>query len=182
MNNLQEILTVRAESDLLHSKQKVDQAFDRLAHEIAEKLKHTNPIVLCVLTGGIHPTAKLMERLDFPLTSDVIHASRYHGETSGSELEWITLPRTPLNGRTVLVVDDILDEGFTLEAVHRFCTGQGAAVVYTAVMVEKMLERPKVFQADFVGLEAGNRYLFGCGMDYKGYWRNLPGIYAVKGL
>jgi hypoxanthine phosphoribosyltransferase len=82
----------------------------------------------------------------------------------------------------VLLVDDILDEGLTLEAISRFCTDQGAASVYSAVLVEKLLGRAKPHQADFVGLEAENRYLFGCGMDYKGYWRNLPGIYACKGM
>lgn len=182
MNNLQEIQTVRAESELLYSKQDVDQAFDRMAREITDRLARANPLVLCVLTGGIHPTAKLMERLDFALTSDMIHVSRYHAETSGSELEWITLPRTALEGRTVLVVDDVLDEGYTLEAVNRYCVKQRAAAIYTAVLVEKMLGHAKPFRADFVGLEAENRYLFGCGMDYKGYWRNLPGIYAVRGL
>ncbi|MCI0653723.1 MAG: hypoxanthine-guanine phosphoribosyltransferase [Methylococcaceae bacterium] len=182
MSNLNEIKTIRTEADLLYSKQQVNQAFDWMAGAITEKLAHSNPIVLCVLTGGIVPTAKLIQRLDFPLTCDVIHASRYQGETSGSALEWISLPRTNLFDRTVLIVDDILDEGFTLEAIGRYCAEQGAASVYSAVLVEKMMGHQKPYQADFVGLEAENRYLFGCGMDYRGYWRNLPGIYACMGI
>ncbi|MCI0653272.1 MAG: hypoxanthine-guanine phosphoribosyltransferase [Methylococcaceae bacterium] len=182
MSDLNEIRTVRAEADLLFSEVQVDRAIDRMAGAITPKLADRNPILICVLTGGIGPTAKLMQRLDFPLTCDVIHASRYQGETSGSEIEWISLPRSPLNGRTVLIVDDILDEGITLEAISRYCTGQGAASVYSAVLVEKLLGHAKPYRADFVGLEAENRYLFGCGMDYKGYWRNLPGIYACRGI
>jgi hypoxanthine phosphoribosyltransferase len=182
MNNLEEIKTIRAEADLLFSENQIDQAFDRMGRAITEKLGESNPIVLCVLTGGISPTAKLMQRMQFPLTMDIIHASRYHGKTSGSEIEWHSVPRSPLNGRTVLIVDDILDEGLTLEAIRRYCMGQGAAAVLSAVLIEKMLGHEKPFQADFIGLEAENRYLFGCGMDYKGYWRNLPGIYACKGL
>ncbi|MGH8477538.1 MAG: beta-N-acetylhexosaminidase [Methylococcales bacterium] len=182
MSNLDEIKTIRAEADLLFSKQQVDQAFNRMAQAITEELKDSNPVVLGVLCGAIVPTAKLMQRLDFPLTCDAIHASRYQGQTSGSELEWISLPRTALINRTVLIVDDILDQGFTLEAISRYCAEQGAASVYSAVLVEKLLGHAKSFRADFVGLEAENRYLFGCGMDYKGYWRNLPGIYACKGL
>ncbi|MGH8549446.1 MAG: hypoxanthine-guanine phosphoribosyltransferase [Methylococcales bacterium] len=178
---LEEIRTVRAEADLLFPEYQVDQAFDRMARSVTGRLADSNPILICVLTGGIGPTAKLMRRLDFPLTSDVIHASRYQGATSGSEIEWISVPRSPLIGRTVLIVDDILDEGITLEAISRYCTEQGAASVYSAVLVEKRLGHAKPCRADFVGLKAENRYLFGCGMDYKGYWRNLPGIYACKG-
>jgi hypoxanthine phosphoribosyltransferase len=181
MGLLEEINKVRAEADLLFSEREVNQALDRIGEAITEKLKDSNPIVLCVLIGGIHPTANLMRRLDFPLTQDVLHASRYQEDTIGGELEWIYVPRSSLHGRTVLIVDDILDEGLTLQAIDRFCYGQGAAAVYSAVLVEKMLGREKPYRADFVGLEAANRYLFGCGMDYRGYWRNLPGIYACKG-
>lgn len=180
MSDLDEIRAVRAEADLLFTELQVDQAFDRMAERITEKLADANPILICVLTGGIGPTAKLMERLDFPLTSDVIHASRYRGATSGSEIEWISLPRSPLSGRTVLIIDDILDEGITLHAISRYCLEQGAASVFSAVLIDKRLDHAKPCRADFVGLEAENRYLFGCGMDYKGYWRNLPGIYACK--
>ncbi len=181
MGLLEEINLVRAEADLLFPERDVDQAFDRMAAAITEKLKASNPIVICVLTGGIHPAAKLTQRLDFPLTQDVIHASRYQEETIGGEVEWICRPRSSLKDRTVLIVDDILDEGLTLKAIDRFCNGQRAAAVYSAVLVEKMLGHQKPYRADFVGLQAENRYLFGCGMDYKGYWRNLPGIYACKG-
>jgi hypoxanthine phosphoribosyltransferase len=182
MSILEEIRTVRAKADLLFTGHQVDQAFDRMAQAVTQKLSDSDPILICVLTGGIGPAAKLMERLDFPLTSDVIHASRYQGATSGSQIEWISLPRTPLNGRTVLIVDDVLDEGITLQAISRYCAEQGAVQVLSAVLVEKMLGHAKPFRADFVGFEAENRYLFGCGMDYKGYWRNLPGIYALKGI
>lgn len=182
MVDLEEIYAVRTQADLLFSEQQVEQAFDRMAREISVKLAQTNPVIICVLTGGITPTAKLMYRLNFPLTNDIIHASRYQGETTGSEINWISLPYSSLNGRTILIVDDILDEGLTLKAISKYCTDQGATSVYSAVLVEKKLGREKPYQADFIGLEAENRYLFGCGMDYKGYWRNLPGIYACKGI
>jgi hypoxanthine phosphoribosyltransferase len=182
MTNIDEINRVRQEADQLYSQKEVEQAFDRMAEQVTGELADRDPVVVCVLTGGIGPTAKLIERLDFALTTDVIHASRYQGATSGSEINWISLPRSSLDDRSVLLVDDILDEGLTLEAISRFCTDQGAASVYSAVLVEKLLGRAKPHQADFVGLEAENRYLFGCGMDYKGYWRNLPGIYACKGM
>lgn len=182
MTDLDEINAVRARADLLFSEQQVEQAFDRMARAITVELAESDPVVLCVLTGGISPTAKLMQRLEFPLTNDIVHASRYQGETTASALNWISFPVSPFDGRTVLIVDDILDEGLTLEAISEYCAAQGATSVYSAVLVDKMLGRVKPYQADFVGLEAENRYLFGCGMDYKGYWRNLPGIYATEEL
>ena len=115
-----------------------------------------------------------------PLTIDAIDASRYQNQTSGGIIEWLVKPETPLKGRTILIVDDILDEGITLEAIYSYCRGQGAAAVYSAVLVDKILDHEKPVTADFIGLEVENRYLFGYGMDYKGYLRNAPGIYACQ--
>jgi hypoxanthine phosphoribosyltransferase len=182
MNDVDEIQSVLAEAELLFPERVVESAYDRMGREITAELEGCDPLVMCVLTGGIIPAAKLMQRMEFPMTLDVIHASRYHGRTFGSEIEWISLPRQSLYDRTVLIVDDILDEGVTLDAIRNYCAKQGAAAVLSAVLIDKMLGHEKPFQADFVGLEAENRYLFGCGMDYKGYWRNLPGIYACKDL
>lgn len=180
MDKLTEVKRVRAEADLLFPESRVNKALNQMARAISDELAERNPLLLCVLTGGIIPCAELMQRLDFPLTGDVVHASRYQEATSGAELEWITQPRTPLRNRVVLIVDDILDEGLTLKAIHQYCVEQGAGAVYSAVLIDKMLGREKPYRADFVGIEAENRYLFGCGMDYKGYWRNLPAIYALK--
>lgn len=121
-------------------------------------------------------------RLPFPLQVDYMHATRYRMETSGADLDWRVAPEAALTGREVLIIDDILDEGKTLAEIIKYCQKKGAANVYTAVLVDKLHDRKAVkgFKADFSGLEAADRFLFGYGMDYKGYWRNAPGIYAVK--
>jgi hypoxanthine phosphoribosyltransferase len=114
---------------------------------------------------------------------DYIHVSRYQGATRGSNLQWIKLPSLSLEGRTVLIIDDILDEGLTLQAIVEHCFEKGAREVRTAVLVEKQLSsRPGLARADFTGLLVPNRYVFGYGMDYQGQLRNVPGIYAVHGL
>ena len=125
-------------------------------------------------------SGKLLTRLAFPLQIDYLHATRYRNNTQGSELEWHRLPALSLHGRDVLILDDILDEGATLAAVVAHCRAQGAARVLTAVLVDKHHER-KVpgIRADFVGLRVEDRYLYGYGMDYRGYLRNAAGIYAV---
>jgi len=175
---------VLAEADVLVGEAGVAEAIGRLAGEITEQLRETNPILLCVMNGGLIFAGQLATRLVFPLEIDYCHATRYGHETAGASLNWIVRPRLELRGRTVLLLDDILDEGITLAAIADHCREQGAARVLMAVLVDKRHER-KVspgFRADFTGMETGDRFLFGYGLDYKGYWRNAPGIYAVKGL
>jgi len=177
---LEEIKHVQASADLLHSEQEVEAAIDNMAEQINSVLAECNPLLLCVLNGGIPTFGKLLTRLTMPLTIDSINASRYQNQTSGGSIDWLVKPQTPLNGRTVLVVDDILDEGITLQAICDYCREQDAAAVYSAVLVDKILDHEKPISADFIGLTVENRYLFGYGMDYKGYLRNAPGIYACK--
>jgi len=180
MNMLEEIKHVQATADLLHSEQEVEAAIDKMAQQINIALAERNPLLLCVMNGGIPTFGKLLTRLTMPLTIDAINASRYQNKTSGGSIEWLVKPETPIKDRTVLIVDDILDEGITLQTICQYCREQGATAVYSAVLVDKILGHEKPVAADFIGLKVENRYLFGYGMDYKGYLRNAPGIYACK--
>ncbi len=177
---LEEINRIKNAALCLHSEQEVEIALDNMAAAITAQLQDSIPLVLCVINGGIIATGKLLPRLQFPLTLDSIHASRYRNATSGSAIHWLFKPTTPLQGRTVLIVDDILDEGHTLKAIVDYCREQQAAAVYTAALLDKKLGIEKPIQADFVGLSVENHYLFGYGMDYKGYLRNAAGIYACE--
>lgn len=180
MPMLNEINKIELSADLLHNGSEVETAIDKMAEKINYLLNDRNPVFLCVMNGGVVISGKLLTRLNFPLTFDVINVSRYQNKIAGSEIQWIQKPETSLKGRTVLIVDDILDEGLTLEAIIEYCLEQGATSVYTAVLVDKKLEHKKPVIADFIGLEVENRYLFGYGMDYKGYLRNASGIYACS--
>jgi hypoxanthine phosphoribosyltransferase len=173
---------VLAAADLLYPATVVEQAIERMAGEITAVLLDRNPLVLCPMIGALVFAGRLLPRLDFLLEVAYIHATRYRGETTGGELHWIHKPPATVTGRTLLVVDDILDEGSTMRAIVEECRRAGAAGVYTAVLADKQIDRPKEFpRADFTGLFVPNRYVFGYGMDYKGYLRNCAGIYAVKG-
>ncbi len=165
----------------LFSKNQVETALDKMATEINASLSETNPIILCTVIGGIIPTGLLLPRLNFPLQLDYIHATRYRGETKGGHLHWVKQPEIELSDRTVLIIDDILDEGHTLEAIIDYCQAEGAKKILTAVLIEKNLpSRPGLTKADFTGLIADNEYLVGYGMDYKGYLRNLDSISAIN--
>jgi hypoxanthine phosphoribosyltransferase len=177
---LKEIKYIQETADLLFSEQEVEDALDKMAAQINGLLAELNPLVLCVMNGGIVVAGKLITRLTFPLTIDAINASRYHNQTAGGSIKWVLKPSTPLKDRTILIIDDILDEGITLAAIRDYLLEQGVMAIYIAVLMDKNLGHNKPIAADFIGLNVENRYLFGYGMDYKGYLRNAPGIYACK--
>ncbi|WP_432724167.1 hypoxanthine-guanine phosphoribosyltransferase [Jeongeupia wiesaeckerbachi] len=180
---LPEALTIIDNADLLHSEAEVLAAIDRMASQMTAALKDANPIVYTVLNGGLIVAGNLLPRLKFPLEMSYLHATRYRNETSGGVLDWKVKPREDLKGRTVVIVDDILDEGHTLAAIVEYLKAQGVQDIHVAVLVDKLHNRKaEGIKADFVGLKVDDRFLFGCGMDYQGYWRNTLAIYAVKGL
>ncbi len=158
----------------------VQAALDRLAGEIARELAERFPLVLAVMGGAVVFAGQLLPRLAFPLEFDYLHLTRYRGKTRGGEIEWQVLPGQNVVGRNVLVLDDILDEGETLRAIYDKLHDMGAARVWTAVLTDKANDLSKPIRADFVGLEVPNRFVFGCGMDVYGLWRNLPAIYALN--
>jgi len=177
----QHIREIFSKSSCLFTREQVEQALDIMAKEINERLADKNPIFLCVVVGGIIPLGNLLPRLDFPLVVDYVHATRYREDTVGKDLQWKAKPSCNMQGRTVVVVDDILDGGITLGAIVDYCKEQGAAEVFTAVLVDKCHARLANGHqnADFSGLKVDNHYVFGYGMDYKGYLRNAPGIYVI---
>ncbi len=174
-------LAVLQQAELIHSSATVQAAVAAVAGRIKARLAAANPVLLCVMSGAVPFAGQLMTQLDFPLDFDYLHASRYGTHTSGHDkLTWRSGPWIDLEGRTVLVVDDILDEGVTLAAICNRLTQMGAAEVLTALLAEKETGRAKPIEADFVGLTVPDRFVFGFGMDICGAWRNLPAIYARR--
>jgi hypoxanthine phosphoribosyltransferase len=180
MTEVQEARGILDSAELLHSAEAVAAAVARVAGEITEKLQDSNPVLLCVMSGGVPFAGHLMTQLRFPLDFDYLHVTRYGQDTSGGALSWRAAPWTSVKGRTVLVVDDILDEGLTLAAIRERMLKQGATACYTAVAAEKLNGKEKPISADFVALTVPDRFVFGFGMDVRGAWRNLPAIYAMK--
>lgn len=170
------------ESDLLHDWDTVDQAMDRMAADITRDLQDgERPIFLIVMNGALMIAGCLAPRIGVDLEFDYVHASRYRGELTGTSLVWYAKPQSEMRGRTVLIVDDILDEGHTLAELRQYCYDRGAEQVLIAVLAVKDHDRcVPGLKANYAGLHVVDRYVFGCGMDYRGTCRNLPGIYALK--
>jgi len=173
-----EIEYIKNNSTCLLDAKAVESMLSCLAAQITQECSDKNPVVLCVMTGAVVAVGQLLPLLDFPLEMDCIHATRYQGKTVGEELVWKQRPATSLTNRTVIIIDDVLDEGITMAKLKEYCIEQGANDCYTVVLVDKALGKAKPIKADFVGFQAGNQYLFGLGMDYKGYLRNAAGLYA----
>lgn len=168
-------------AECLASASKVSRTLDRMAGQIQEDYAGRIPVLVAVMVGGVMPLAWLAQRLEIPLQLDYLHATRYRSGTRGGELHWLARPRENLLDRDVIIVDDILDEGITLAAVKHALSLERPRSIRIAVLVNKMHDR-KVFglDADYVGLEVPDRYVFGCGMDYQEYFRQLPAIYALE--
>ena len=167
---------------VLHDAEAVAQSCKALAACITEECGGKNPVIMPVMMGGMFAASEIIKHLDFPFELDYIHATRYRNETVGDELIWKVLPSVDLRNRVVVVIDDILDEGHTLRAVEASLQAQEPTALMIAVLVNKQTpKRVAGVQVDMIGLEVEDHYVFGCGMDYKGYWRQLPAIYAVAG-
>jgi hypoxanthine phosphoribosyltransferase len=175
----QEARDILARAEIIHTAEQVSAAIERVAGEITQRLQDSNPLVLCVMTGGVIFTGQLLPKLVFPLDFDYLHATRYAQEVKGGALSWRAAPWTDVRGRTVLVIDDVLDEGLTMAAIKNRLLQMGAKECLLTVLVDKERAGAKPVAADFVALKAPDRYLFGGGMDVQGAWRNLQGIYAV---
>lgn len=183
-DKLADARAVLADADCLHSAAAVQAAYDRLARDIGAQYAEHNPLILAVMNGGLIPTAEIVGRLNFGLEQDYLHATRYRGATTGGGLVWKRQPEAKrITGRHVLVIDDILDEGHTLVAIRKALIEFRPASLAVATLCEKLHDRRAPgAHAEFIGLQVEDRYVFGCGMDYKEYWRQLPAIYAVKGM
>jgi hypoxanthine phosphoribosyltransferase len=180
MTTKRSLAEVMQTADLIHDRATIEAAIDRMAVEITGRMAGERPVYITVLTGGLITAGMLAPRVGIDLDFDYVHVTRYRGETHGGELHWRAKPRNSLKGRTVLFVDDILDEGDTLAALREYALAEGATKVLIAVLTRKDHERcVPGLTADFVGLTVPDRYVFGCGMDYDEQGRNLFGIYAL---
>lgn len=171
-------------AELVHDRAAIEAAIAGMAARIAADYAGTRPVFLTVMHGALPFAARLALDIGahgLDLEMDYLHATRYRGATSGGELLWKRRPETPLRGRRVLLVDDIVDEGHTLDAVRAWCDGQGARDVRIAAMVVKRHGRcVPGLSADYAGLDVPDRYVFGYGMDFHEQGRNLPAIYALR--
>ncbi len=172
---------VHQHAKLLITPSQISHAYDQMAEAITRDLQDENPIFVCLMNGGLFATAELTKRLNFPLQIDYVQASRYGNNYQGDQLTWIKSPNINPQNRTVVICDDILDGGITLGESVRYFESLGAGRIITAVLLDKQVNRASngLREAGYAGLTIGDYFVYGCGLDYHGYFRNVPAIYAV---
>lgn len=168
-----------ARAELILGPDEVNAAVLRVSTAVTGALATRRPLVLAVMRGSVVFAGQLLPLLQFPLDFDYVDATRYGPGTQGGALNWRVDVPASARGRTILLVDDILDEGHTLAAIRNRLLAAGAGAVLIAVFADKRLNRVKPIEADFVGTTVPDRYVFGFGMDVRGLWRNLPAVYAL---
>jgi hypoxanthine phosphoribosyltransferase len=177
---LEEAKKIHSSADLLFDQQAVDQGIADLAMKVAGDCEDNFPLVLCVMNGGLYLTGQLLRHWDFPMTLDYVHATRYRLATLGKDVLWKAYPQNEIKDRHVIIVDDIFDQGYTLEEVKSYCIKHGAKKCSSVFLIRKSHDRKKAdIQPDYVGLECGDCYVYGAGMDLNGHFRNLSSIHFV---
>jgi hypoxanthine phosphoribosyltransferase len=167
-------------AECIHRRAELDAAIVRIGGEISRALQGERAVFLTVMKGGMFFAASLALAIDCDLEFDYVHATRYGDATVGRDVRWLHRPQARLAGRSVILADDILDEGYTLAALRDYCVAEGARQVLIAVLcVKRHGRRVAGLQPDFVGVEVPDRYVFGYGLDYFGQGRNLPDIHAL---
>ena len=126
---LNEINTVLAEADLLVNEQQIAAAIAKIAEQINSLLADCNPLVLCVMNGGLVFTGQLLPQLSIALNLDSINASRYHNQTSGGTIEWVNTPRTPIKGRTAQLSISLMDGAVAFSLTSRPTTRRFSATL-----------------------------------------------------
>ncbi len=177
----QEIEKTLRNSECLISSIEVAAAYERLAAQLNLHYAGLNPIVMVVMNGGLIPAGQLLTHLTFYHRMHYIHASRYRDNEGTNDLDWKFKPEVSIEGEHVLLIDDIFDEGITLKAIVEELSKENPASIDSCVLLNKQHNRKVAdFDVDFVGIDVADRYVYGCGMDFHGYLRHLPGIYAIK--
>ncbi len=170
----------RQHAQLIFDQGQVDDAIQTMANSIAESFADRFPLVMCVMNGGLYLTGQLMRHWEFPLTIDYVHATRYRLATLGRDVLWKAYPQNSLKGRTVIIVDDIFDQGYTLEEVRNYCIKQGAETCISAFLIHKVHQRKMAdISADHAALKCDDLYVYGSGMDLHSHFRNYSGLYAI---
>lgn len=181
--NKNHIDKIKSSAEVIFTSKEIEEGLNKVASDINNDYQDKSPLVLCVVLGGITVFGHLITKLKINLEIDYIHATRYDGDVSGAEIKWKALPKTPLKNRDIIIVDDILDGGLTLKALHNYCYKQQATSVKSMILIDKINARHENGQksAKYTALKTNsNGYLFGFGMDYYNYLRNINGIFAAN--
>ena len=167
-------------SSVMYTEIEIKTVIQNIADQVNQTIKTDDLYVLCVMNGALIFAGQLLPRLEKYIKYSYIHATRYAASLTGGPIHWLVKPSKDIEGETVLILDDILDEGITLREIVATCEAMKAKAIYTAVLFDKEIVKEKSYIPNFIGLKVPNRFVFGYGLDCKGLGRNLPHLYALN--
>lgn len=166
---------------VLFDEQTILHRLDELAADITRQYLDRELTIIAVLNGSLIFMADLLRRIPLPLKLDCLSVASYHGGTSSSgEVVFRQVLLPDVTGRHILILDDILDSGLTLNAIRRKLEGANPLSVRVCVLLEKQIPRAAPVDADYIGFKIGNEFVVGYGLDYMERYRNLPCIGVLR--
>lgn len=154
---------------------------DEIAAQISADYRERELTVIAVLNGSLIFMADLLRRIPLPLKLDCLSVASYHGGSkSTGEVVFRQVALPDVEGRHILILDDILDSGLTLNAIRRKLEQANPLSIRVCVLLKKRVDRAAPVDADYVGFEIGNEFVVGYGLDYMERYRNLPCIGVLR--
>jgi hypoxanthine phosphoribosyltransferase len=166
---------------VLYSKEEIDRRMDELAEQLTAEYKDQRPLIISVMTGAVLFTVDMIKRMDIMAKLDFIDVSSYFGGTSSTgKVKLVQDLKSDVKGRSIIIMEDIVDTGHTLKYLIDLLNERGAKSVKVCTLLDKPEGRQVEVKADYVGFNVPNEFLVGYGLDYKGYYRNLPYVGILK--
>ncbi|MEA2106320.1 MAG: hypoxanthine phosphoribosyltransferase [Bacteroidota bacterium] len=161
--------------------EKIQQSVTKVAQKINQDYKDKNvPLFISILNGSFMFTADLLKQIDFNCEITFLKLSSYHGTTTTGNVKQLIGINEKISGRDIIVLEDIVDTGITLEQIVKELNKFGANRVKITTLLLKPEAYDKDIAIDYVGMEIPNDFIIGYGLDYDGLGRNLPDIYTLK--
>ena len=168
------------EFELFLTQETIEKAIGEIAEKLNKDLADKDPLFVCVLNGSFMYASELMKRINIPCEVSFVKVSSYKGTTSTERLKEIYGLEEDIKGRTIVIVEDIVDTGHTMSLMLEQLVCDEPKEVFVATMLLKPDALKVPVQLDYVALEIPNDFIVGYGLDYDGYGRNLPDIYKIK--
>ena len=157
----------------------IESAIDRICYQINKDLHDKNPLFLVMLNGAFMFASELLKKLDMDCETSFVKFSTYSGTKSNGKAKELIGLNNSIQGRNVVVVEDIIDSGFTMRCLIDKLNSLGVASIRIATMLFKPEAFKFDYKIDYIGMNIGNEFIVGYGLDYNEYGRNYPSIYKI---
>jgi hypoxanthine phosphoribosyltransferase len=175
------MILARMAQTTLFSREQIDRRVAEMATQISADFEGTELIALCVLKGAMFFCADLVREMSMDVALDFIQVSSYGNQKHSSGVVTILKePQLDMRGKSVLIVEDIVDSGLSIREVHNYIESRGAVKVKTAAFLDKAKARKVPFTPDYVGFEIEPQFVIGYGLDFAEKYRNIPEVQVLS--